>query len=396
MEILLIKSSRFTRNVQTKNVRYLFDKILWNNRLIGIKGARGTGKTTLILQKLKTLKLPTNQAAYWTLDDLYFTNASLAETAVQFYNEGGRYLFLDEVHKYPNWSQHIKNLYDQYDDLKIVFTGSSIIDIAKEEADLSRRALIYTLHGMSYREYLSFKYKLELPIITFEEIIDGTNQWQEKFPKSFRPLEYFGEYLQDGYYPFSLEDEEGFATRLQQVIRIVVEYDMANLQGFDIRNAQKLLQLLYILSANVPFKPNVTELARKSDIHRNTINSYLHFLEQAQLIRLLYPAGISIASLQKPEKIILNNTNLAFALATDTTNKGNLRETFFVSQMSVQHKVTLPKNGDYLIDDKWTFEVGGKKKGDKQIKDIENSFVVVDGQDFPVNKIPLWIWGMGY
>lgn len=396
MDEILNRSMRLVRKVQTGRIRYLLDKILWNNRLIGIKGARGMGKTTMLLQKIKALQLPPHQATYWTLDDLFFTNASLVDTAVQFYNRGGRYLFLDEVHKYPGWSQHIKNLYDLYDDLKIVFTGSSIIDIAKEEVDLSRRALMYTLDGMSYREYLNFKYQLELPIITFREIIDGTNNWQNKLPDSFRPLEYFSAYLKQGYYPFSLEDEESFASRLQQVIRIIVEYDMAHLQGFDIRNAQKLLQLLYVLSANVPFKPNITELARKTDIHRNTINSYLHFLEDAQLIRLLYPDGNSVSTLQKPEKIFLNNTNLAFALATNTTNKGNLRETFFAAQLAVDHKISLPKQGDFMIDNQYIFEIGGKGKTNKQVKNIENSFVVVDDEDFPVSKIPLWVLGMGY
>lgn len=330
------------------------------------------------------------------MDDLYFTDASLVATATQFYNEGGRYLFLDEVHKYPNWSQHIKNLYDQYDDLQIVFTGSSIIDIAKEEVDLSRRALMYTLNGMSYREYLYFRHQLQLPVIKFDEIIDGSNAWQEKIPLSFRPLEHFAAYLKHGYYPFSLEDEDGFTTRLQQVIRIIVEYDMANLQGFDIRNAQKLLQLLYILSANVPFKPNVTELARKSEIHRNTINSYLHFLEDAQLIRLVYPAGISVSILQKPEKIFLNNTNLAYALATNTADKGSLRETFFAAQLAVSHKISLPKQGDFIVDDKYIFEIGGKGKTNKQVKNLENSFVVVDDEDYAVGKIPLWVIGMTY
>lgn len=396
MEEILNKSVRLVRNAQTDKVRYLFDKILWNKRLVGIKGARGTGKTTLLLQRLKALKLPVRQAAYWTLDDLFFTDNGLVSTARQFYNEGGRVLLLDEVHKYPHWSQHIKNLYDEYADLQIVFTGSSIIDIAKEEVDLSRRALMYVLHGMSYREYLSFKYKLQLPVITFEEIIAGTDSWQDKLSKSFRPLEHFNEYLRQGYYPFSLEDEEGFAARLQQVIRIIVEYDMAQLQGFDIRNAQKLLQLLYILSANVPFKPNVTELARKSDIHRNTITTYLHFLEDAQLIRLLYPAGISVSALQKPEKILLNNTNLAFALATNTADKGNLRETFAASQLAVNHKISLPNQGDIMVDDEYVFEIGGRKKGYQQIKNVDKSYVVSDDSDYPVGKVPLWVLGFMY
>ncbi|MGS2764549.1 ATP-binding protein [Sinomicrobium sp. M5D2P9] len=396
MEVLLNKSVRLVRGVKTDSVRYLFDNILWKNRLIGIKGARGTGKTTLLLQRLKALRLPPNQATYWTLDDLYFTDSDLADTARLFYNGGGRVLFLDEVHKYPAWSQHIKNLYDEYDDLQIVFTGSSIIDIAKEEVDLSRRALMYTLYGMSYREYMNFKYSSELPVLSFDEIISGTQAWQHKFPEKFRPLEYFAEYLQQGYYPFSLEDEESFATRLQQVIRIIVEYDMAQLSGFDIRNARKLLQLLYILSANVPFKPNISELARKSHIHRNTINEYLNFLDEAQLIRQVYPAGISVSTLQKPEKILLNNPNLAFALAPNATDKGNLRETFFASQLAVHHKISLPGQGDFTINDTYVFEIGGRKKGRKQIEGVEHAFVVVDDVDFPVLHIPLWAFGMLY
>lgn len=396
MDILLNNSSGLIRKIQTGKKRYLFDKVLWNNRLIGIKGARGVGKSTLLLQKLSTLQLPPGQASYWSLDDLFFTSASLADTAQQFYNEGGRVLFLDEVHKYPNWSQHIKNLYDRYDDLQIIFTGSSVINIAKEEVDLSRRALMYTLAGMSYREYLYFKYDIALPVISLSEVIDKSNAWQRRFPEKFRPLEYFSEYLQKGYYPFSLEDTEGFLSRLQQVIRIIVEYDMASVKDFDIRNAQKLLQLLYVLSANVPFKPNVSSLARKTDIHRNTITTYLHFLEQAQLIRLLYPAGISVSTLQKPEKVLLENTNLAFVLAVNTANKGSLRETFFASQLSVSHKLSLPQQGDFMVDDQYVFETGGRNKSSKQIKDVPDSFVVVDDQDFPVSKIPLWVLGMEY
>lgn len=396
MDVLLQKSERLIRKVQMSKQRYLYDKILWNNRLIGIKGARGVGKSTLLLQKLRQLKMPPSQASYWTLDDLFFSNASLAETAQQFYNEGGRILFLDEVHKYPGWSQHIKNLYDQYDDLQIIFTGSSVIDISKEEVDLSRRVLMYTLAGMSYREYLNFKYDIQIPVIPFKMIIDPQSGWREKMPEGFRPLEFFSEYLRQGYYPFSLEDESGFAMRLQQVVRIIVEYDMAAIKSFDIRNAQKLLQLLYILSANVPFRPNISELAIKSEIHRNTITNYLHFLEDAQLVRLAYPAGISVSTLQKPEKIFLNNTNLAYVLATDTTNKGNLRETFFASQMAVNHQLGIPKRGDFIVDNKYVFEIGGKSKTNKQVKEETNSYTVVDDQDYPVTKLPLWAFGMEY
>ena len=396
MEKLLAKSSRAVKNVAEQKKRYLYGRILWNKRLVGIKGARGTGKSTMLLQKLQELKLPDNEASYWSLDDLYFLEHSLAATAEQFYNAGGRMLFLDEVHKYPDWSRHIKNLYDQYKDLQIVFTGSSIIDLTRQEADLSRRALMYSLAGMSYREYLYFHQDLYFEPLSLSDITANNTTWQKHFPNNFRPLQYFSSYLQSGYYPFSLEDQEGFLTRMQQTIRIIVEYDMAALQDFDIRNAQKMLQLLYILSANVPFKPNISELARKSNIHRNTITGYLYFLEQAQLIRQLLPAGISLNLLQKPEKVYLNNTNLAYALASDTTNKGNLRETFFASQLSVDHKVNLPRQGDFLVDDKIIFEIGGRNKSSKQIKELPNSFIVADDWDYPVTVLPLWVFGMLY
>lgn len=396
MEVILAKSARLLAQFQTSKKRYLYDKVNWENRLIGIKGARGVGKSTLLLQKLKEWNLPPNQASYWSLDDLFFTNNSLAQLASAFYDRGGRILFLDEVHKYENWSQHIKNLYDHYNDLRIVFTGSSIIDITQQEADLSRRALMYSMAGLSYREYLNLKYDYGFEATTLEEITNNNPQWQSKLPQTFRPLEHFDEYLQLGYYPFSMEDESGFHSRLQQVIRIVVEYDMSALDDFDIRNAKKLLQLLYIISTNVPFKPNISELARKTNIHRNTIAAYLNFLEQAQMIRQLYPAGISISILKKPEKIYLNNTNLAYALATNTTDKGNLRETFFASQLSVNHSLQLPQNGDFIIDNKWTFEIGGKNKSKSQLKAEVNAHVVVDDMDYPVTNLPLWIFGFLY
>jgi len=396
MERLLEKSAQLVASVALQKQRYLYSEIHWANRLIGIKGARGTGKTTLLLQKLKELQLPPARGAYWSLDDLYFTTNTLVGTAEQFYQRGGTHLFLDEVHKYKNWSVEIKNLYDFYPELKIVFTGSSIIDISREEGDLSRRMLMHQLHGLSYREYLAFNDLYEFEPISLSDIIARDGKWRDLFPSGFRPLAHFQEYLQYGYYPFSMEDREGYHIRLQQLVRLIVEYDMAELKGFDIRNARKMLQLLNVVAANVPFQPNITAIAAKSNIHRNSVVSYLHFLEQAQLIRLLYPGGISIAILQKPEKIYLNNPNLAFALSTADPNTGNLRETFFLSQASVRHQAAYPTKGDFLIDGKYTFEVGGKDKSARQIKDVENSFVVVDNVEFPVTKLPLWLFGFLY
>jgi len=332
MEGLLEKSAALVQRVNIEKKRYLYHEINWNNRLIGVKGARGTGKTTLLLQKLKSLQLPPTQGTYWSLDDFYFTKHSLVETAEEFFKKGGEFLFLDEVHKYENWSVHVKNLYDFYPDLKIIFTGSSIIDISKEEGDLSRRMLMYTLAGLSYREYLAFNDLFDFKPIALDDILSSDRKWAKLFPSDFRPLAYFQDYLKYGYYPFSMEDKQGYTTRLQQLIRLIVEYDMAELKGFDIRNAKKMLQLLNVVASNVPFQPNISNIATKSDIHRNSVKSYLHFLEQAQLIKLLYATGISLTTLQKPEKVYLDNPNLAFAFSMADPNTGNLGKTYFISQ----------------------------------------------------------------
>lgn len=396
MDALLEKSNLLVSRVETSFKRYLYPQINWKNRLTGIKGPRGTGKTTLLLQRLHEIGKSPTQAAYFSLDDLFFTTNSLAEIAGDFYKRGGKHLFLDEVHKYPGWARHIKNLYDFYPDLQIVFTGSSIIDIAREQGDLSRRARIYELQGLSYREYLSFTNKLHTNPLTLENILAGPDTWKSGFPTHFRPLEHFSTYLELGYYPFFPEDPEGMTERLQQLIRMIVESDMAELHDFDIRNAKKMLQLLYILSANVPFKPNLSQLAEKSQIHRNTVNSYLHFLEQGRLIRLLYAGGNSVATLQKPEKIYLDNTNIAYALSGKSPDKGNLRETFFFNQLGAGHNVHYPQHGDFLVNDQWTFEVGGKNKSNRQIKDISDSFLVLDDMEYPISGIPLWLFGFLY
>ena len=397
MNNLLEQSEFILENTSLDFKRFLFDEIKWKNRLIGIKGARGTGKTTLSLQWLKQQNLPVTKAAYFSLDDLYFTNHSLKETVVKFHKQGGKVLVLDEVHKYKNWSTEIKNIYDVYSGLKIVFTGSSIIDISRQQGDLSRRAIVYDLPGMSFREFLLLKYNLKLPVLSLDNIIKYSPDIKKKFPSSFRPLEHFREYLQTGYYPFMMEDQETVHQKINQLIRTIVEYDMAELKDFDIRNAKKVLQLIYVIAQQVPFKPNLITLAEKTTIHRNSLNNYLYYLEQARLINLLQPAGNSIAILQKPEKIYLNNTNLLFALAEKQVETGNLRETFFLSQLLAIGKVALPKQGDFIVDNNYTFEVGGKNKTMKQIVGIKNAWIVKDDLEYPIgNDLPLWMFGFLY
>lgn len=397
MVTLLAQSERLIANTSLDFKRYLFDVIRWDNRLIGIKGARGTGKTTLLLQWIKEQNLAAEQAAYFSLDDLYFTVHSLKDTVALFYNNGGSILVLDEVHKYKNWSLEIKNVYDFFPNLKIIFTGSSIIDISKQEGDLSRRALMYELPGLSYREYLSMQGIIHLPKITLDDLLFHGAEINKKLPVDFRPLAHFTAYLSHSYYPFGLADIPSVHQRINQLIRTIVEVDMAELKDFDIRNAKKLLQLVYVIAQQVPFKPNITSLAAKTGIHRNSLNNYLHYLEQAKIISLLYPAGISTAILQKPEKIFLNNTTLLYALAEQKPVTGTVRETFFLSQLQPFHKVHLSKQGDFEVNGTYTFEVGGKGKGQKQISALENAWVVKDDIEFPMlNTIPLWMFGLLY
>lgn len=397
MDNLLEQSEYLVAITSLDFKRYLFDEIKWKNRLIGIKGARGTGKTTLALQWLKTQNLPVHQAAYFSLDDLYFTHHSLKDTVTTFHRKGGKVLVLDEVHKYPNWSKELKNIYDVYKDMKIVFTGSSIIDISKQEGDLSRRAVMYSLSGMSYREYLNLKYNGSLPVFPLKALLKDASALKRALPLDFRPLAHFEEYLKIGYYPFVMEDDETVHHKLRQMIRTIVEYDMAELKDFDIRNAKKILQLFYLIAQQVPFKPNLSALADKSGIHRNTLNSYLHYLEQAKLIALLYPAGVSTAILQKPEKIYLNNTNIMHALAERGVEMGSVRETFFYSQISTISELSMPLKGDFLVNNEWTFEIGGKSKKRKQIAGLEHAWIVKDNVEFAAGQeIPLWMFGFVY
>ncbi len=395
MNELLEQSDLLVSEVSMDFSRYLLSRINWNNRLIGIKGARGTGKTTMVLQWLHQQNLPSFKAAYFSVDDMYFTVNSLLDTGRKFYLQGGKVLVLDEVHKYENWAREIKNLYDRYKDLKIIFTGSSIIDISKQEGDLSRRAIIYELFGLSYREYLKLNNIIDTKSIAFNDVVNRNFKIRQAFPQNFRPLEYFQDYLKYGYYPFFGEDIKGYPQRLRQLVRLIVETDMSELKGFDIRNAKKMLQLIYIIARQVPFKPNINKLAEKSGIHRNSVSNYLYFLQEARLINMLYPSGISIAGLQKPEMIYLNNTNFLFAFGDPM--KGSVRETFFYSQLMVDHTIRYPKTADFEIDEKYVFEIGGKTKTHKQIAGLKNAFVVKDDMEYPAgNTLPLWLFGFLY
>ncbi|MFZ4105138.1 ATP-binding protein [Flavobacterium sp.] len=397
MTTLFEKHLRKINATPMRFTRSIMDTIHWEARLIGIKGARGVGKTTLLLQYIKK-NLPLDTATlYVSLDSIWFTENTLSALADQFVKQGGNYLFLDEVHKYPNWSQELKNIYDDYPELKIVFTASSLLEILNARADLSRRAVVYTMQGLSYREYINLILGLDLPKYTLTEILDQHVSIASEINKKIKPLQYFNDYLHHGYYPFFQEVPELYFYRIEEVLNLILEIELPLLRKVEVAYIAKLRQLLQIISQSVPFVPNVSKLSERIGVNRNTFVSYLYFLEEAHITRNLYKDVKGITQLQKPNKIYLENTNLQYALSPDQANIGNIRETFFLNQVSVQHKLEYIDESDFLVDHQFIFEVGGKSKNDKQIKNIKQSYLALDDLEYGIaNKIPLWLFGFLY
>lgn len=396
MENLINLFRRRLSKVTTDFKRYLYDEINWKNRLIIIKGARGVGKTTLILQYIKNNFENLDKVIYLSLDHIWFANHTLLEFVEYFYTHGGTDIFLDEVHRYPHWQQEVKNIYDFYPDLHIVVTASSMLRIEKDVlGDLSRRARQYTLAGLSFREYLELE-GISLPVLTFEDILSRHASLASDITSRVKILPYFEEYLKKGYYPFYREedDDEGFGERLRQVADTIIESEIPALSDIEYSSVYKIRRLLSVISAETPYVLNVTNLVKSLDTTRNTIIKLLSLLDKAALIRSLY-AVTTISALARPEKILFDNTNYLYAFSTP--NIGTVRETFFASQMAKKHKVIIPKSGDFLVDGRFLFEVGGRKKKFSQIKDIPDSYVVADEIEAGYgNKIPLWLFGLMY
>ncbi|MBR6930062.1 MAG: AAA family ATPase [Bacteroidales bacterium] len=372
----------------TSFMRYLHDHINWNNRMIAILGERGVGKTTLILQKIKQDGI--EHTLYFGADNVYFAQHSLFDTANEFYRKGGQRLYIDEIHKYPSWSTELKMIYDYCPQLQVVITGSSILDLYKGIADLSRRIISYTLVGLSFREFLAMTKGIDLPPVTFEEIL----RHKVTFPTGERPLALFDDYLKTGYYPFW--NETDYATRLNNVINQTIENDIPTYAKMNIATSRKLKQLLFIISQSVPFKPNYTEIGAAMECDRGTVADLAYYMDKARLTMSLRHQDDGMKNYGKPEKLYLGNTNLIYALSEGKPEVGNLRETFFLSQMQVNQEVFASKDADFLINGK-TFEVGGKNKNKKQIAEVKDAFVVKDDIEYGYeNTIPLWHFGMGY
>ncbi len=396
MERLKSISDAAVRRVSTTFKRYLFEQINWDRQLIGILGARGSGKTHLLLQYLKSL--PKNEVGlYASLDDMYFTDNKLIYFAEEYSKLGGTVLLLDEVHKYPNWSQELKNIYDTLPDLKVVFTSSSALEIHKGSHDLSRRAHIYDLFGLSFREFLELKYKIKLPIYTLESIIGNHSAIVNDILSNIKPLPLFKEYLKTGYYPFFLDSKSDYLNQLTNTVNLVLESDLPAIHRIDFSSIIKMKNLLYVISKIVPFKPNIEKLSKQTNTTRETLLKYLYYLDRAQVVKLLGSDSIGINYLNRPKKVFLANTNIVYALSNNNVAIGNIRETFFINQLSVKHSVTYPNKGDFKINDKLTFEVGGKNKDYKQIAGLKDSFIAADDIESGFgNKIPLWLFGFLY
>ena len=390
METLFRSFRTQLEHTSTEVVRFLHDQIAWDSRLVAILGARGVGKTTLLLQHIKLYDRE-DESLYVTADDCYFTKYRLFDMAYQFYNLGGKKLYIDEIHKYKDWSREVKNIYDQIPGLQVIYTGSSILDLEKGGADLSRRKVEYRLPGLSFREYLNISQGWQLPSYSLEEILAG----KVEFPyKEARPLKLFNDYLSTGYYPFFQDTE--YLLRLRSVINQMVESDIPIFADMTVASAVKLKKLLYVLAQSVPFKPNYTKLARDLDISRNVLPDYMSYLEKAGLVNLLREKAQGLKLLEKVEKIYLNNTNLAYALSEQVPDIGSVRETVFLSWMRVVCFVTSSAISDFEIDGR-TFEIGGKNKMRQQIKQAADGYVVKDDIEYAFrNMIPLWMFGFIY
>lgn len=396
MEKLFQKSYQKLYRVPTQFKRYLADKIDWNSRLIGIKGARGAGKTTLLLQYAKEFLPQDNQTLYVSLDDLYFTENTLVDFAEQFVIQGGKYLLLDEVHRYQKWSQELKNIYDDQPDLKIVFTGSSLIHLNQAKGDLSRRAVMYELAGLSFREYLNFTQETDFEPVSLDQLLENHTNQALQIVEKIRPLAHFSDFLEYGYYPYFKEAPRLYHQKLSETMSLALSIDLPSTHDISFGSVEKIRLLLQIISEYVPFKPNISKLSERIGISRNSLIRFIRYLEDIRLIKCLYADTKGIGALQKPEKIYMHHPNLQYALSTENPNTGNVREGFFINQLGVLGPMKYTNEGDFAFKD-LVFEIGGRGKTNKQVKHLDRSYVAADGLEVGhLHKIPLWLFGFLY
>jgi predicted AAA+ superfamily ATPase len=396
MNKLIEIHQQLIRDIPTSFIRNMIHDIHWEERLIAIKGAKGVGKTTLILQYIKEY-LKTKKVIYLSLDNLYFFSTSLSETVESFIRLGYTHFFLDEVHKYPTWSTEIKNLNDTYQKINIVFTGSSVLQLVKGMADLSRRAMVYDLPGLSFREYLEIASGTSFSRYTLQEVLDNHEEIASQITEKIRPFEFFNDYLQKGYYPFFIEAPNTYNQRVEAAVNQTLESDLPLITSITPNVVIKLKMILGVIAQSAPFKPNIQRISERVGVSRNSLVTYIRYLEEACIIKQLYTKVHGIGSLQKPQKIYFENPNLIYSLSELSSNIGTVRETFVLNQLTQSHSVTYPRSGDYYVDEKYTMEVGGKHKGKSQIQGVKNAYVIADDIEIGYgNKIPLWLMGFLY
>lgn len=393
---LYTRARQRLRSVSLNFSRYLYNRINWDSRIIGIKGPRGVGKTIMMLQRILRVDPNMERSLYVTLDDLWFSVNSLIDLVDYLYARGITEFYFDEIHKYPDWTIAIKNFYDLYPDIKIVYSGSAMLAIDHSVSDLSRRQSLYTLNGMSFREFLEYENVLKMPSISIDDILNKHIVLAGEITSKIKVLKYFSEYLDHGYYPFYKENPSEFLTRLAEIVRVVIEADITSFQDISLSTVAKLKTLMMVIAENAPLVPNITRLAERLDCSRDLCLKMLYLLDKAGLIRILFHHPNSYKQMKGPEKILGGDTNILHAL-TDTTNVGTLRETFFTNQLSGIGHLTLSNHGDYRFDDRFLFEIGGQNKKFDQIADIPDSYLAIDNIEIGFgSRIPLYLFGFLY
>ncbi|OFX23995.1 MAG: hypothetical protein A2033_18565 [Bacteroidetes bacterium GWA2_31_9] len=398
MDLLIQYHRNLLNNLRITFTRNIINEIEWHERLIGIEGYRGVGKTTLMLQYIaKNYSIDDANCLYVNLDNLYFPFQNLAELAQTFHNRGGKVLFIDEIHKYPDWSKELKHIYDMIPELKVVFSGSSIIHLQLVNADLSRRAVIYRMKNLSFREYLNIELKKDFKAYKLSDIVINHEKYTLEICSQIKPLQYFENYLKQGCFPFYLQGLTTYHQKLNSTLSLIIETEIPLISNIDTKNIILIKRLLQYLSAMVPLTVNISKIAVTFGLSRQTVISILKYLNDTEIISSIYSSGSLYRKMAKPEKIYLGNPNLCYSLSSEKPEVGNLRETFFVNQLQSNYTIEIPEKGDFLIDNKYTFEIGGKSKTNEQIKNIKQSYIVADNIEYGIgNKIPLWLFGFLY
>lgn len=395
---------RVLSNLKFKRKRYLYKVIDWSSKAILIVGQRGVGKTSLILQYLKENFAKSQKALYISVDNPFFKNISLYEFALNFERFGGEILFIDEIHKLNDWATHIKSIYDMTN-LRVIISGSSMIQITAQEVDISRRVRLYRLANLSFREYLLFVHNIELDPVGLNEIFDDHTEMAYDILEKVKPFVYFNDYLSFGCYPFVVDRKNDYANLLINIINQIIEVDLPYVTHINFTQIDKIKKLIYLISTSVPLKPNISKLSQAVEVSRPTLTEYLHYLEFGSLVNSVNSQARGYGVISKPEKIFMYNTNLSKAISNNA-NVGAMRETFFVNQIKsanycksklLEDTILLSKNGDFKLLGKYIVEIGGKNKSFKQIKDIPQSYIIADDIEMGSgNKIPLWLFGFLY